>query len=226
MLIYTLLSVLLIPVLLVVFVFKWPSPVLLIGKGVMYLGKFILGLKVQVRGRENVEKDKPYVFMANHLSFLDGPLLFMVIPQPVRVILKKGIFQIPVVGVAMSLVGFVPVDRKGIRGGKRSIDRATRRIKQKGHSFLIFPEGTRSRDGKIQSFRRGGFFLAVNSQVPIVPVTIKGTYELMPKGKFWAKKGKIQVIFHPPVSVKGLSKEDISGLREKVWNIIKSSLEQ
>ncbi|MFQ5722337.1 MAG: lysophospholipid acyltransferase family protein, partial [Candidatus Aminicenantales bacterium] len=105
-----------------------------------------------------------------------------------------------------------------------SIDRATRLIKEKGFSFLIFPEGTRSRDGKIQAFKRGGFFLAVNSQVPIVPISIKGTYELMPRGSFFVKKGKIKVVFHPPFPVSGYNKNNLNKLVEKIKGIIVSGL--
>jgi len=90
-----------------------------------------------------------------------GRLLFYVIPQRVRVILKKNIFRIPVAGAAMRFAGFIPVDRKRMSGGKRSIDEAVQAMKEKGYSFLIFPEGTRSRDGKLHDLKRGGFFLAV-----------------------------------------------------------------
>lgn len=223
-LLYVLIGILSVPVLLVVFLFRWPQPVLWISNGALRLGTFILGIRIRVSGLHHIQKDQPYVFMSNHLSLLDGPILFITIPQPVRVILKKGVFQVPVVGVAMTLLGFVPVDRRGIRGGRQSIQKATQRIKEKGHSFLIFPEGTRSRDGHIQSFKRGGFFLAVYSQVPIVPVTIRGTYELMPKGSRFAKKGEVRVIFHPPVSVEGKGKEDIPELRETVREIIRKGL--
>lgn len=162
--------------------------------------------------------------MANHLSFLDGPLLFYIIPQFVRVILKKEIFRIPIIGWSMGFVGFVLVDRKGLKSGRRSIERATELIKTKGYSYLIFPEGTRSRDGKMQSFRRGAFFLAINSQAPIVPITIEGTYGLMPKGSPFTKKGTVKVTFHQAVPVSGLAKEDMPALMEHVRMQIQSGI--
>jgi 1-acyl-sn-glycerol-3-phosphate acyltransferase len=162
--------------------------------------------------------------MSNHLSFLDGPLLYFVIPQPILVILKKEIFRIPIIGLGMKQVGFVPVDRKSIRGGKKSIDHAVRLMEEKGYSFLIFPEGTRSRTGKLQEFRRGGFFLAQASQSAIVPISIQGTYELMPKGRFFVKKGAIKVSFHPPVSVQGNQRDDLPVLLEEVRSVIRSGL--
>lgn len=224
LIIYVLITLLLTPVVLFCHLFKSSRPLTWAGKQAMRLGPRILGVRVEVTGVDVVEKNKSYIFMSNHLSFLDGPLLYLVIPQPIRVILKKEIFRIPVIGSGMKLVGFVPVDRKGIRGGKQSIDQAARLIKEKRYSFLIFPEGTRSRNGKLQDFRRGGFFLALSSQSAIVPISIQGTYELMPKGNFFVNKGKIKVAFHSPVSVHGDRKENLPGLLEKVKSVILSGL--
>jgi len=225
LIIYTLLTILLIPLLLFCYPIKFTQPIILIAKWAFWVGQKILGIRLDASGIERIDKRVPYVFMANHLSLIDGPLLFMLIPQFVRVLLKKEAFRIPIIGQAMRQVGFVSVDRKGLRGGKKSIDRATRMIKEKGISFLIFPEGTRSRDGKLQPFKRGGFFLAVNSQVPIFPVSIKGSYALLSKGSFFAKKGKVGVIFHPPVSVQGFDRNNLSQLMGKVRSVIQSGLD-
>lgn len=192
----------------------------------MAVGPWVLGIRLDVCGRDTVDRGTPSVFMANHLSFLDGPLLFYLIPQVVRVILKKEIFRIPIIGWSMGFVGFVPVDRKGLKSGRRSIERATQLIKTKGYSYLIFPEGTRSRDGKMQSFRRGAFFLAINSEAPIVPITIEGTYDLMPKGSPLTKKGTIRVIFHQAASVDGLNEEDMPALMEYVRARIRSGFQE
>jgi 1-acyl-sn-glycerol-3-phosphate acyltransferase len=160
--------------------------------------------------------------MPNHISFLDGPLLEMLIPGAARVVLKKSILRIPVVGLGMRFVGFVPVDRKGAQGGKRSIARAVRMIREQGYSFLIFPEGTRSRNGKLQRFRRGGFFLAIETGAAIVPVTISGTFELMPKGQKFARKGRVQVVFHDSIPTASYTIETMAGLMEKVKEAILS----
>ncbi len=225
LIIYTLLTILLIPVLLFCYPIKFAQPIILIGKWALWVGQKILGIRLDSSGIERIDKRMPYVFMANHLSLIDGPLLFMLIPQFLRVLLKKEAFKIPIIGLAMKQVGFVPVDRKGLKGGKKSIDRATRMIKEKGFSFLIFPEGTRSRDGKLQPFKRGGFFLAVNSQVPIFPVSIRGSYELLPKGSLFAKKGTVGVMFHQPVSVQGFDQDNLSQLMGKVRSVIQSGLD-
>ena len=106
-----------------------------------------------------------------------------------------------------------------------SIEKASQLIREKRYSFLIFPEGTRSRDGKLQAFRRGGFFLALQSKAPIVPVSILGTFELMPRGSFFVKKGKIKVIVHAPVLVSGYDTDRLSDLSDRVRGIIRSDME-
>jgi 1-acyl-sn-glycerol-3-phosphate acyltransferase len=183
-----------------------------------------LGIKVDVIGRESIDRKKTCIFMANHLSYIDGPLLFWLIPQSVRVLIKKEAFRYPIIGLGMRLAGFVPVDRSGLKSGKKSIDKAAELIRKRRYSFLIFPEGTRSRDGHIQPFRRGALFLAVNSQAPVIPVSISGSYDLMPKGSLSKKKGRIKVMFHPEVSVQGLSKDDIPDLMKKIRDLIISGL--
>ena len=221
---YVVLVVLLTPVLMVCWPLGIRDPLLRVAKWAMGVSRRILALKVEVQGLENIDPHQSYVFMANHLSFLDGPLLFYVIPQLVRVILKKSIFRIPVVGPGMRFVGFIPVDRKRASGGKRSIDEAAGLMKERGYSFLIFPEGTRSRSGRLQPFKRGGFFLAIAAQAPIVPITIKGTFELMPKGRIFPRKGKIKVVFHRPVETRDKNPDDIPGLIEEISVSISSGL--
>lgn len=223
-LIYIILTFFLFVLLLVFWPFGIRDPILRIAKWAMNLGSKVLGLKVKVSGREQLDPKSSYIFMANHLSFLDGPLLFWLIPRSIRVILKKEVFRIPVIGVGMRYVGFIPVDRKRIRGGKKSIDRAVWLMKRRGYSFLIFPEGTRSRDGCIQAFKRGGFFLALESRAPIVPITIKGTYELMPRGRITTKRGLVNVLFHSPVPVQGYNQSNMSVLMDRVKGAIESGL--
>jgi len=219
---YVVLVLLLTPVLLLFWPLGIRDSLLSVGKWAMGVSRRILALKVEVQGLENIDPHKSYVFMANHVSFLDGPLLFYVIPQRVRVILKKSIFCLPVVGPGMRFVGFIPVDRKRASGGKRSIDEAARLMRGKGYSFLIFPEGTRSRGGRLQPFKRGGFFLAIAAQAPIIPITIKGTFELMPKGRIFARRGKIKVVFHPAVETAGKNAEGIPALMEEVFRAIET----
>jgi len=222
---YGTLAVLLLPVLLVCYLGGWRQPLVSIGKWAISVGRRILGIQIEVSGVERIIKRRAYVFMANHLSLLDGPLLFWLIPQSISVILKKEIFRIPIVGQGMKQAGFIPVDRKRMKGGKKSIEEAIRLIKEKDLSFLIFPEGTRSRDGKLQPFKRGGFFLALSSQSPIVPISIRGTYELMPRGSFFARRGKISVLFHAPQPASGYNPQTMPQLIERIRNTIWAGIE-
>ena len=224
LLIYTLIVIFVAPVLLVCWVLGLRGKLMAIGKWAMRVGRRVLGIDVEVGGLERFDHKASYVFMPNHESFLDGPMMVMVIPQSVRAIMKKNVFGIPVLGWAMRYVGCVPVDRRAGGGGIKSIEKASRLMRERGYSFLIFPEGTRSLDGKLQRFRRGGFFLAIAGGAPIVPVTIRGTFELMPKGQFGAKQGTVSVVFHPPVPVDGYSEGNVAELVDKVRAAVSSGL--
>jgi len=224
LLFYSLIIILVAPVLLVCWVLGLREPLIAIGRWATRVGRRVLGIDIEVGGLERFDHKASYVFMPNHVSFLDGPMMVMVIPQSVRAIMKKNVFGIPVLGWAMRYVGCVPVDRRAGGGGIKSIEKASRLMRERGYSFLIFPEGTRSVDGKLQRFRRGGFFLAIVGGAPIVPVTIGGTFELMPKGQFGAKRGTVSVVFHPPVPVDGYSEGNVAELVEKVRAAVSSGL--
>ena len=199
------------------------DPLLTYARGVLKFGRLILGLGVRVTGREHLAGRTPRVFMANHSSFLDGPLLFILTPEKLRVIMKKSLFRIPILGPGMKYVGFIPVDRRG-SGGKAGIERAAAAMRAEGRSFLIFPEGTRSRDGEIQAFRRGGFFLALGAQSPIIPVSIRGAFQIMPRGRWVPRRGTVDIIFHPPVETAGAGPNGMDALMEKVRNAVASGL--
>ena len=217
---YVLFVILITPFIAFCMVVGWRDPLIAVGQWAMRVSGRVLRIKVEVSGLDRFDPRTALIFMPNHASFLDGPMLEMLIPGAARVVLKKSIVGIPIVGLGMRFVGFVPVDRKGIKGGQRSIARAVRMVREKGYSFLIFPEGTRSLDGKLQPFRRGGFFLALETGAPIVPVTIRGTFELMPKGQKYARKGTVQVAFQDPIPVGGYTVETMAGLMEKVREAI------
>ena len=220
---YVILVILITPLILFCGVTGLDAPLLGVGLWAVRVGRRVLGIKVEVEGLDRFDPRTPHVFMPNHLSFLDGPLVMMLIPGAARVILKKSVLRIPIVGLGMRFVGFVPVDRKGTEGGKKSIARAAALMRERGYSFLVFPEGTRSRDGKLQAFRRGGFFLALETGAPIVPVTIRGTFELMPKGQWRARRGAVRVAFHDPVPVIGYAAATMTGLMDKVRDAIISA---
>lgn len=196
------------------------DPLVVVGQWAVRRGRRLLGIDVDVSGLDRLDSRTAYVFMPNHGSFLDGPLVMAAIPGAARAILKKSILRIPIIGMAMRFVGFVPVDRKGREGGKKSIARAAALMRNKRYSYLVFPEGTRTRDGLLGPFRRGGFFLAMETGATIVPITIEGTFELMPKGQWYARKGRVRIGFHDPVPVSGWTPETMSGLIERVREAI------
>jgi 1-acyl-sn-glycerol-3-phosphate acyltransferase len=208
------------PVILFCVLFGLRDPLIAIGLWTMRVSRRVLGITVEASGIEKIAPGTPYVFMPNHGSFIDGPLVMVLIPGVARVILKQSVLRLPIAGMAMRYVGFVPVDRKGAEGGKKSIARAASLMRTRGYSYLIFPEGTRSRDGRLGPFRRGGFFLALESGAPIVPVTIRGTRELMPKKQWYARRGTVGVVFHDPIPVAGYAPETMGDLMEKVRSAI------
>jgi 1-acyl-sn-glycerol-3-phosphate acyltransferase len=211
-----LLTLLAIPILVVCVLFGLRDAFLAYGTWMMRVGRSILGIDIETAGRGRLDRGTPYIFMANHQSFLDAPLLMTVLDRPARVIVKRFVFRIPVLGLGMRFAGYVPLDKEGAGAGRRSIARAARLIKERGYSFLIFPEGTRSWDGRALPLRRGGFFLALETGASIVPVSIRGTHGLMPRGKKLIRKGTVKIIFHEPVAVAGYSPQTMPELMERV----------
>jgi 1-acyl-sn-glycerol-3-phosphate acyltransferase len=223
-LVFIVLTLLAVPVLLVCVPFGLRDVFLAYGMGMMRVGRSILGIDVEAAGLDRLDRGTPYIFMCNHVSFLDGPLLMTVLDRPVRAIVKRFVFRIPVLGLGMRFAGYVPLDKEGVGEGRKRIARAVELIRGKGYSFLIYPEGTRSWEGKLLPFRRGGFFLALDSGATIVPVSITGTYELMPRGTRSIRKGPVRIVFHEPIAVSGYTQESIPELMEKVRTAIASAL--
>lgn len=181
------------------------------------------GVKVVVDDRSNLVPGQPYVFMANHASSLDIWALFVAIPRRLRMIAKKQLACIPLFGWAMSAGRFIFIDRKNPVAARRSIDAAGERIRS-GDSVVIFPEGTRTRDGALLPFKKGGFHLAIRAGVPIVPVALRGTRALMPRGSFLLRSGTVTAIVGAPVPTQGLSDAERAQLPERVRGIIAQML--
>lgn len=158
----------------------------------------LAGIRIEVEGRERLDPKKTYVFMANHISNVDPPIVIPALPQRTSVLVKKELFRIPVLGRAMKLASLVPVDRSNRDAAIASMHRAAEVVRS-GISMMIFPEGTRSYDGRLLPFKKGPFYLAIESGAPIVPVTILGTREIMPKRSRVIHPGTARLIFHPPI---------------------------
>jgi 1-acyl-sn-glycerol-3-phosphate acyltransferase len=175
----------------------------------------VCGVKVEVRGLENVGKQGPYVYMTNHQSYFDIFALLAFIPSDFKFILKQELMRIPVLGFSMRKAGYIAIDRKGPRRAVRSLNEAARRIKS-GTSVVIFPEGTRSPDGVLQPFRPGGFHLALKAGCDIVPVAIVGSFRIVPKGSLKINKGRFALILGKPIPVSPYSKKNMDSLMNRV----------
>jgi 1-acyl-sn-glycerol-3-phosphate acyltransferase len=181
------------------------------------------GVKIEVEIRGKLDPAQPYVFMANHASSLDIWAIFRVVPRRVRMIAKKQLARIPLFGWVMWAGRFIFIDRQNGVAARRSIDEAIRRVHD-GESVVIFPEGTRTRDGNLGPFKKGGFHLALRAGVPIVPVALRGTRELMPRGSLLLRSGTMRAIIGEPVPTKGLSDEERASLDERVRGVVAAML--
>ena len=182
---------------------------------------FLSGIKVEVRGFSNIEFDNSYIYMPNHQSLYDIPVLLGCLPIQFRWLAKAELFKIPIFGQGMRGAGYISINRKNRSSAISSLKKAAKSIKTKGVSVVIFPEGTRSEDGKIASFKKGGFYLATASKVPIVPVIIKGTKEIVSKKSLLIRRGKVIVEILEPIDAEGYdTKDKKTELVNKVRDII------
>jgi 1-acyl-sn-glycerol-3-phosphate acyltransferase len=180
---------------------------------------WLASTKVDVIGRENVLTDKPQIFMANHQSDFDILIVLAHIPGQFRWIAKKELFKIPIFGKAMRSAGYIEIDRQDHEKALKSLDEAAQKIRE-GKSVVTFPEGTRSKDGTIKPFKQGMFHLAIRAGVPIIPISIIGASEIMPKRTLKVRPGRITMVIDRPVDVSGYTIETRGELIEKVRGII------
>ncbi len=167
------------------------------------LNLWAAGVRVEVTGLENIDRRQSYIFAANHQSGFD---IFAIYKLPVqfRWLAKQELFRVPVLGQAMAAIGYIPIDRSDRRKAFRSINLAARRVRE-GTSIVIFPEGTRSSDGVLQEFKKGGFMLAIKSQRPIVPISLSGSHKILAKGGCAVHPGVIRMTIGEPIPTAGLT---------------------
>lgn len=178
-----------------------------------------VGIHVEAEWRAPLDPAKKYLFFSNHLSNLDPPVLFPLLPGRTSVFIKQSLMRIPILGYGMKLAGFIPVDRVGdVEAAKQSVDRAARELAR--IHVTSFIEGTRSPDGRLLPFKKGPFYLAQESGAPVVPVTISGTEKLMRKGSLKVHPGVVRVVFHEPLDPKAFaSREELmEAVRESILN--------
>jgi len=191
-------------------------------------GKSILvvsGIPVEVVGLCNIVPGRSYIFMANHQSNFDIPVLLGCLRVQFRWLAKAELFKIPVFGRAMRGAGYIPIDRFNRESAFKSIRQAAGKVKD-GVSVMIFPEGTRSPDGHVGPFKKGGFVMAVDAGVPIVPIVIRGTRRIMPKGRLRIAPGAVRMEIKTPVDTSGYTRETKQGLMQQVRSVICEALEE
>ena len=182
-------------------------------------------VKVVVTGLEKLDPARSYIYMPNHQSNADIPLLLGRLKVQFRWLAKAELFRIPLFGRAMRGVGYISIDRSDRKAAFESLERAARTIRQ-GTSVLIFPEGTRSRDERLLPFKKGGFVLAVDAGVPIVPIVIRGTREIIPKGHFMIRPAPVSMEILDPVETSGYSRKTKDQLLAHIRSILQERLEQ
>lgn len=185
---------------------------------------WLAGLRIERSGPHPRTAPQPCIYLCNHVSILDPPVVFPELPR-VAPMAKASVFRLPLLGYGMRMADFIPVEREKPESRRKAMETAVARIK-KGFSLLIFPEGTRSPHGNMLPFRPGPFTMAIETQVPIVPITIAGTRDLMPKGQAGIRPGRVRLVFHPPISTAGLTMADRDALMQRVRETIASALPQ
>jgi 1-acyl-sn-glycerol-3-phosphate acyltransferase len=186
-----------------------------------WTGVRLAGVRVETVGLDKLDFARTYIFMSNHVSNVDPPILLPLIPRRTSVMVKKELFKYPILGRVMQFGSLVPVDRGNRESGIAAVRAAAEVIRQ-GVNMTIYVEGHRSFDGKLLPFKKGPFYLAEECGVPIVPVTIVGSHYVMPKTRFAIEPGTVTVIFHDPIEPKDFGSRDC--LMEKVRKAIDSGL--
>jgi 1-acyl-sn-glycerol-3-phosphate acyltransferase len=184
-------------------------------------GVRIAGVRVKTIGLERIDPTRSYVFMSNHISNLDPPITLPLIPRQTSVMVKKELFSYPILGKIMLMGSLVPVDRGNRDAGIAAVRDAVKAM-QKGLNMTIYIEGKRSYDGRLLPFKKGPFYLAEECKVPVVPITISGTQEVMPKARFAIQPGTVTVQFHAPIEPVEFGERDC--LMARVRDVISSGL--
>ena len=211
------------PGLLLAQLFKWPGVLYVLGHGGVGLALWLAGIKTVVRGREHLTPDRAVVFCANHQSNVDPPVLFQVLHRRLHILFKAELSKLPLLGRVFILGEFVPVERANREAAMASVARGAQSLRA-GNSFLIFPEGTRSRTRQLLPFKKGGFIMALQAGAPIVPVAIDGGRAAMHKGSKLVWPTRVTVTIGPPIETAGMSLDDrdtlIATVRETVQKML------
>jgi 1-acyl-sn-glycerol-3-phosphate acyltransferase len=195
--------------------FGWTGLLYIFGHGGVALGMALSGIRFKISGTENIPRDRAAVFCPNHQSNVDPPVLFHVLHPRLHILYKHEIDQIPVLARAFRMGGFIPIDRHNKESALRSIDKGAESLRE-GNSFLIFPEGTRSKTDEMLPFKKGGFRMALKAGAPIVPVAISGGRAAMVRGSSIIRPVTLTIRVGKPVETRGLGVENRDALIERV----------
>jgi 1-acyl-sn-glycerol-3-phosphate acyltransferase len=186
----------------------------------------VAGVKIETSGLDRIDFTHHYVYVANHASFFDIPAVIAGIPDQIRIVYRRSLEKIPIFGWGLKVGHYISIEREGGRASAQSLDEAAKKIRH-GASVLLFAEGTRSVDGRLQAFKRGPFHLAVQAGVPIVPVTINGSHEVLPRNSLRIRPGTISLTLSSPIEPPGTNgKETELDVRDRVHEIIRQNLKQ
>jgi len=188
-------------------------------------GLTMVGVHVKVSGVERLDPTQTYIFTPNHQSLIEVPLFVTYLGRNPAYLGKKEIFKYPVFGYGIRLIGVVPVDRSNSPAAVESAKVATENLRR-GKSYVVYPEGTRSRDGRMLPFKKGAFMMAMDAGVPVVPVTVSGATKIMPKAQVKVYPSTVRITVHKPISTAGYSKENVNQLIERTRAQIFSALDE
>lgn len=187
---------------------------------------WICGVKVTVEGLDKISSDGSYVFVSNHLSYMDTPVVLANIPVQFRFLAKRGLFQIPLLGTHLARAGHIPVPRDDARAAVKTMTTAAQIIRERRVSLLIFPEGGRSQTGQLDSFKEGAAYIAIRAGVPIVPMALIGTREILPYGSAHVRSGRVMMRIGDPVSTHNVDIRDRSRITGELRDRIVAMLDQ
>ena len=208
-------------------VLVWLGSFVLRGRGLENLIKagcravlLVCGIRVRVSGTENLVHGRQYVLMMNHVNFFDPLVFYAAFPGIARGVEEESHFRWPVYGGTIRRIGMFPISRKNTQRAIESLGRAAAWIRRRpDFSFAVLPEGTRTRDGKLGVFKRGGFLLALETKLDILPLVLCGAYEINHKGSLLIRPGRVDVMIEPAVATAGYAKESVDGLIERVRGV-------
>ena len=189
--------------------------------------RFILraaGIRIRYIGLQNRALNHSCVYIANHQSMVDIWTLLPVLPRKTRFVAKESLFRIPVLGWAIRAAGFIPIDRSNIGKAMKSLEKAGAKIRA-GNSVILFPEGTRSKDGRLRPFKKGAFHMALKARVPIVPVTISGSFDRLRPNSLWITPGEVMAHFGDPIDTSAFTENMVAELRDHLQARIAETLD-